>query len=222
VTRPDTKELILDAAEAVFAERGYAEASMRSITRAAGVNLAAVHYHFGSKVGLFQAVLERRVGDLNAERLRLLDETEARHGRPAPLAEVLEALIGPPLRRCASGDEGWARFTRVMGRAMAEPGEQMAALREVFREVQQRFFPALQAGLPHLEEADFFWRLNFLMGSMCHHMTDPLRVRLLSDGRCDPENPEEGLRQLLAFAIGGFLAPSAARPAATPRTGRAP
>jgi len=206
VARTDTKELILDAAEAVFAERGYAAASMRAITGEATVNLAAVHYHFGSKVGLFQAVLERRVRDLNDERLRLLDEAEARSGTPVPLEAVLEALLGPPMLRCSSRDEGWARFTRVMGRAMSEAGEHVAAIQEVFRAVQHRFVPALRAALPHLDEREFYWRLSFLVGSMCHHMANPARIELLSAGACAGETPEEALRQLVAFAAGGFRA----------------
>ena len=91
----DTKIRILDAAESLFAEHGFAATSLRAITRHANVNLAAVHYHFGSKEGLVEAVFSRRLGPLNQERLELLDAVEARGGE---LEDVLRALIGPALR----------------------------------------------------------------------------------------------------------------------------
>ena len=78
-----TRESILDTAEALFAQQGHDGTSMRQITGAAGVNLASVNYHFGSKESLVQAVLKRRLAVLNSERMRLLDELEARRGQAA-------------------------------------------------------------------------------------------------------------------------------------------
>src|SRR4030095_1134131 len=67
-----TKDKILDAAEALFMEHGFEATTLRQITAAASVNLAAVHYHFGSKEELFEAVLTRRLDPMNQERLLLL------------------------------------------------------------------------------------------------------------------------------------------------------
>ena len=74
----DTKESILDAAEKLFAERGFSGTSLRTITAAARVNLAAVNYHFGSKDALIEAVLARRVRPMNAERVARLDRARAK------------------------------------------------------------------------------------------------------------------------------------------------
>ena len=73
----ETKVQILDAAEQLFADDGFAKTSLRSIVSAAGVNLAAINYHFGTKEGLIRAVLERRMNPLADERLKRLDECEA-------------------------------------------------------------------------------------------------------------------------------------------------
>ena len=75
----DTKEKILDTAERLIGERGYAATSLRHIIAQAGVNLAAVHYHFGSKEGLLDAVVERKAAPVNQARLAWLErvETEA-------------------------------------------------------------------------------------------------------------------------------------------------
>ena len=63
-----TKERILGAAEVLFAQRGFDGASLRQLTAAAGVNLAAVNYHFGSKDRLVEEVFRRRLDELNSRR----------------------------------------------------------------------------------------------------------------------------------------------------------
>src|SRR3546814_17821279 len=94
-----TREAILDTAETLFAQQGHDGTSMRQITSEAGVNLAAVNYHFGSKEALVQAVLKRRLAILNQERLRLLDDlaTQAAREPPKP-APIFNALLGTLLR----------------------------------------------------------------------------------------------------------------------------
>src|SRR5437899_12857181 len=91
-----TKDRILDAAESLFMEHGFEATSLRSITAAAGVNLAAVNYHFGSKEELFQSVLTRRLDPMNHARLALLTRLE---GEAAPHAlscdKILTALFVP-------------------------------------------------------------------------------------------------------------------------------
>ena len=91
-----TSERILDVAERLFAERGFAGTSLRALTSAARVNVAAVQYHFGGKQALFMAVIDRRVAPVQQRRLKLLDELEARlDGRPPELEAVLHTLIAP-------------------------------------------------------------------------------------------------------------------------------
>ena len=96
----DTKERILDAAEELFAESSYDSTSLRGVTRAADVNLAAVHYHFGSKQALYEAVVTRRVSDVNRDRLERLAALErAAGGGSIPIEALVEALIaGEPGR----------------------------------------------------------------------------------------------------------------------------
>ena len=98
-----TKDRILDAAESLFMEHGFEATSLRSITAAADVNLAAVNYHFGSKEELFQAVLTRRLDPMNQERLDLLTALER---EAAPDACRLRA---DPVRDVRAGAEARAR-----------------------------------------------------------------------------------------------------------------
>lgn len=204
---PDTQSRILDAAEELFAQHGYDATSLRAVTREAEVNLAAVHYHFGGKVKLFQALIERRVGHINRERLAMLDEVEVRAGGGAPdLEEVLAAFLAPALRLAGNQDEGHARFMRIIGRAVSTTGEHVRAIMPVFQRIIERFVPAFARCLPHLELTDVQWRFHFLLGSMAMHMVDPQRIQIATEGRCASEDPEEVLRQLIAHAAGAFRA----------------
>jgi AcrR family transcriptional regulator len=103
----NTKERILDTAERLFAEHGYAATSLRSIIAEAGVNLAAVHYHFHSKEALLEAVILRRSKPANAERLALLGEFEKQAGeKPVPLESVIEAFVAPTFRMSRDPQSG--------------------------------------------------------------------------------------------------------------------
>src|SRR3954463_2779426 len=121
-TSADTKTRILDAAERLFVEHGFEATSLRSLPTAAGVTLAAVNYHFGSKEELFQAVLTRRLDPMNQERIDLLARVEREAAGPALACEKL--LCAMPRRALppARGEKrGGKDFLRLVGRAYADP-----------------------------------------------------------------------------------------------------
>src|SRR5512143_3976610 len=98
-TKAETKDRILDAAERLFAEHGFDATSLRMITAAAGVNLAAVNYHFRSKDSLIEAVFGRRIGPVNKERLEMLTAAEKAAGSdPLSLEAVVRAFVEPVVR----------------------------------------------------------------------------------------------------------------------------
>src|SRR4051794_41451328 len=98
-THAATKAAVFNAAERLFALHGFQNVSVRDITAEAGVNLASVNYHFGSKDALLFEIFRRRTGELNRERARMLHEANDRHDGKPPVREILEALFAPPLRR---------------------------------------------------------------------------------------------------------------------------
>jgi AcrR family transcriptional regulator len=211
VTEQDTKQRLLDAAERLFAEVGYEQASMRALTTAAGVNLAAANYHFGSKAGLLQAVLRRRVGPVNAARMAALDALDACGGTPT-VEDVLSAFLRPVVH-CAEVFEGGpdSTFRRCIGRLTSMPGEHSALIGQVFQEVVERTLRALGEALPHLPEEDLHWRFQFTLGGLLTVISDPERMHMISGGRCDPNDADAFLDQLLAFSVGAFRAPATAR-----------
>jgi len=209
MTQIATKDRILDAAETLFARDGYVATSLRAITVEAEANVAAIHYHFGSKQSLLEALFKRRVAAINDERIGRLDAAEKGGAGTPSLDEVLRIFLEPALRRLGSDDTGWTRFTRVMGRVLGETGDHVHAIQQVFSEVRMRFVPALKRALPHLSPEDIAWRMHFLIGTMSFLLADPARLSIMTNGRCDASDSEQALAQMLAFVHGGFASPAA-------------
>jgi len=161
----DTRQRLLDAAEALFAEHGFAETSLRAITTQARANLAAVHYHFGSKDELLRAVFARRLQALNEERLARLTALET-GGGPVTVETVLAAFIEPSLQLRGDGVQG-EQFTRLLGRAQIEASEALRDfLRDQYAPVLERFQRTLVRLLPELSPGEIRWRLYFIVGAL--------------------------------------------------------
>lgn len=219
--RSSTPGRILDAAERLFAERGIRGASLRAITDEARVNLAAVHYHFGSKDALVLAVFRRRLVAVNRERLRLLDAAETAGSREGPALEaIVEALLAPVLRLVRDAGDGGRHFARLMGRSVMDPDADLhQKLFAEFGPVLERFEAAFQRALPCLPPAEILWRMFFTIGAMAYTAAAPGFLAKVTGGRCDPTDVEATTRRLVAFASNAFLAPVASVPAAAGREG---
>ncbi|HEV7517383.1 MAG TPA: TetR/AcrR family transcriptional regulator [Thermoanaerobaculia bacterium] len=208
-----TRESLMDAAESLFSERGIQAASLRAITERAGANLAAVHYHFGSKQGLVRAVFSRRLAPLNAERLRRLALCEAPGGSAGNMGSVgsvegvLHAFLAPVLEMAREASHG--AFGRLMGRAFMEPDEEIREiLIEQFSEVFNRFTGALARLLPELPEREILWRFHFVAGALGHTVACGPLIERLSEGRCSMSGTEGAADHLVTFLAAGLRAPA--------------
>lgn len=218
----DTKEQILDVAERLFADRGFHATALRDITSEAGVNLASVNYHFGSKEALLAAVLERRLSPINARRLELLDAIEAAAGNGAPNAEdVIRAFLSPPFQKRHEWGAGGDNFLRLVGRIHSETNEQFrATFFQQFNEVFRRFGQALQRALPHLDASDVGWRMLFLVGSMA--LTMAWGNSFASIGPGSTKDVEDVLESLIQYTAAGMASPvPIGVPVGQAQTGRA-
>lgn len=208
-----TRESILDTAEALFAQQGHDGTSMRQITAAAGVNLASVNYHFGSKESLVQAVLKRRLEVLNRERLRLLDELETQaEGRPLKPSQIVDAFFGTLLRLAADPAQAGSTFLPLLERTMTDPSDFIRALfAEEYADVLERYRNALFAALPDVPRAEIMWRFQFMLGATSYAIigTDLLRsvTGWTIDDAEQPDNPNLLLPRLMSFLLGGLRSP---------------
>lgn len=180
----DTKERLLDAAEHVFAEKGFEGTSVRAVTQAAGAAVSAANYHFGSKQELLRAVLRRRIEPLNRARLERLAALEARLEGEAPSVEqVVEALVRPAFELRASnlGGDGRAFMRHVAARLFADPPPELASLKaELMADVNERFTAALAQALPGGGVGRHAVALQLTAGLMVHVLS----------GQVDPESAE--------------------------------
>jgi AcrR family transcriptional regulator len=213
----DTKGRILAAAEGLFAEQGYAATSLRHIIAQAGVNLAAIHYHFGSKEDLLDQLVSTFADPVNRARVALLERYEAEaHGAALPVEKILEAFFLPAAQLATTG------AIKLMGRLYGE-GLMPAIVERHFKPTGKRFVTALRRTLAYLPDEEFFWRIDFMIGAMAHAMmggrvfgaeTAPVRSNGGGAAGRDTVDISPGSRAarhlacLVAFLAAGFRAPA--------------
>jgi AcrR family transcriptional regulator len=201
--RSDTKDRILNAAERLFAELGFEGTSLRKITTAAGVNLAAVNYHFQSKDQLIQALVVRNIVPVNLVRFQLLDRIEAEHAAgPLPLDDVVEAFIAPMLiirgRPCVP---------RLLGMLFSQPADFVTkTMTPAVQEVIDRFRPALMRALPGARLPDVALGMHFAIGSMAHFLVAGKMLAAISGGQMN--EPDSGLilKRMVRYVSAGLRA----------------
>lgn len=209
----DTRERILDVAEKLFMANGYDGTSMRQITGAAGVNLAAVNYHFGSKESLMQEVFRRRLDWLNGERLRVLDEMERKAGgKPLRPSQIVDGFFGTLLRMAEDESRGGITFLRLLGRTLTEPSDFIRTfLAKEYSEVLERYKTALFKALPDVPKAEIVWRFHFMLGATSYAIAGTDALRLVTDWQIEDDDAADRLDRLLprlmSFLLGGLRAP---------------
>ncbi len=206
----DTRLRILEAAEALFVEHGLEATSMRMITSAAGVNLAAVNYHFGTKDSLIQEVFRRRIAELNRLRLLALDEVQAAardQGGEVRPSQVLTAFFRPVLEMASDAEHGGHNFMRLLGRTYTEPNAFVRQfLAEEYAETLDRFMAALYASLPGVPREEILWRFHFMMGATSYAIAGTDALQLFA-GAFDDADPSRLMPRLMSFLLGGLRAP---------------
>lgn len=208
----ETRRRILDVAERLFMEFGYDATSTRMVTSEAKVNLAAVNYHFGSKEGLMQTVLRRRLQILNEERMRVLDEAEAAAGgKPLKPSLIVDGYFGTLLRMAEDESKGGRTFQRLIGRSMTEPATFIRTfLAAEYADVVERYKAALFKALPNVPRAEIVWRFHFMLGATSYAIAGTDALELVTDWQVNEDEAtrsEKLLPRLMSFLLGGLRAP---------------
>jgi AcrR family transcriptional regulator len=178
---------------------------VRDITAQAGVNLASVNYHFGSKDALLFQIFRRRTSELNRERARMLHMANDRHGGRPPVREILEALFAPPLRWSDPANDRRVSMQFILRARSEGTAEMREALQHDVSHLE-RFAEALLAARPELPRDSVYWRLHFCLG-MVHNnrFAEFDRLSHLSGGLTAQTDSTSLLGRMLDFAEAGFL-----------------
>jgi AcrR family transcriptional regulator len=201
-----TKAAVFASAERLFALHGFQNVSVRDITADAGVNLASVNYHFGSKDALLFEIFRRRTAELNRERARMLHEANDRHAGDPPVREILEALFAPPLRWADPANDRQISVQFII-RSRSEGTAEMRDVLQNDVSHLERFANALIKARPELAREDVYWRLHFCLG-MAHNnrFVEFDRLHHLSGGLTREGDAQALLQRMLDFAEAGFQA----------------
>ena len=206
-----TRERLLRSAERLFAERGCHATSVRDLAAKAGVNLAAVCYHFGSKQRLLVEALARQIRPLNARRLAALEAVLAAASPPA-LEAILDAFSRALVEEALSDTGRARRLHRLLSRAFAEADE-VAELcfREELLPVALRFLGAVRKARPGLSAERATLGLVLYAGCTVQVLRWAAQPPLPELRTALPETPQDFvLGSLVAFGVAGFDALGAA------------
>ena len=202
-----TRERLLQAAETLFAERGFEATTLRELSTLAGGNLAAIHYHFGSKEALLESIFAARAAPIAERRLALLAACPRNEAGQLALEDIIEAFLRPGWELGTDAGQS-PPFMRLRARIAIEQKDVMRTmLSRAFDASSRRFIEELAIALPTLPRSELYWRFHFLLGVMNYSMANPGRIQSLTDDACDPGDLREMLPRAVAFAALGFRGP---------------
>lgn len=174
----ETQRKVLDAAEKLFAMKGFDGTSIRDIAAEAEVTPALVTFHGGPKDDLLETVVERRAEALSALRNARLDAVQDA-GTPSVRA-ILEAFVLPYLEKAAGADAQWLYYARLI--AIVSADERWASVtRRCFDPTGQRFAAAMAGCLPGVPPREVAAGFVFTVSAMLSLCTSQWRVDALAE-----------------------------------------
>jgi AcrR family transcriptional regulator len=198
----DTKEQIISVAERLFAERGFAGTTLRNVIGEADVNLAAVHYHFGSKEELFRAVVKQIARPIVEQELALLKQLQT-GGRVPTVEAILTALLKPSLEFLAQDKELLLVHAQFMGRCWAEPEPLKSIVAAEFAASMEACLDVLQRALPDRSRSQLSWKFNLVIAALIRVQSEAGQPLALIQST-DPEAIQSAIEQLVKFLSPGL------------------
>lgn len=209
--RASSKDKILNAAERLFARAGVDAVSMRQILTEAGVNVASIRYHFGSKDDLLLALAARQFPRVVERQLELLRDCAEGPGRPPLIEQIVEAFVRPALEWRGAADSTYGQ--RMIAALSFQGGElQKRIYLEHFHAADAEFIERLRAALPEASPEAVYWRYASLISAVIYTLAGIGRIQYLSRGLYDPTDVERSIRETVRFYSGAFEAPTQADP----------
>jgi AcrR family transcriptional regulator len=203
VNNSPTQERILAAAEALFADAGYEGTSIRQIALQAGVPVALISYHFGSKLGLYRRVFESHAPTLVAERRAGLALAALEQDRDRRLVAIVRAVLVPMLGLRTA--EGRQSLGRLLAREVSDPRSiERRIIQDLLDPIAAAVTDLLRATLPERSAAEIHWAYQMMIATMTFIMIDAGRIQRISGGACDPEDVDATIQHVIPLILDGF------------------
>lgn len=201
---PDVRDAILNAAESLFSGHGFYGVTTRQVAAEAGVDTALIHYYFGSKRELFDAVFARRAEIVNQMRLDAMADYRAAHAGALSVEGVIESFVDPLIQLSMTDDPGWTNYFRLVALVNNTPAWGGETMHRFFDPVVRQLVENLKAAMPHAEMRDLYWCYQFLTGAMMLALSETGRIDQLSDGLCRSTDLQAVRERLYAYCAAGI------------------
>lgn len=203
--RAESYEKILDAAEYLFSKHGWHGVTLRDVARRVGVHFSLLHYYFGDKPTLFEAVFARRVDVTVGRKMEALDRYEAEAGDSPTLEGALRAFLDTDLELYFRGGEHWMNYATFVSSVSNTP-EGAALMDKHFDPVVLRLISILKRAMPRVPDEDVFWGFHFITGSLLHTLARTGRIDRLSGGLCKSDDFHAVKQRMAKFMAAGLAA----------------
>ena len=174
--------LILDCAEAEFAEKGYNGTTLASVAELADVDTSLMRYYFGDKERLFEAVFMRRAPASNAVRQKAMAEYRASAGDKMTLEGIVDTFTRPTFELGAN-DEGWRNYFAIVAYVSTSRGVLRTLMTRAFDHVSYEMIADMKRVIPHAREEDLYWAYFFMSGLYTFSLGQTERINVLSKGK---------------------------------------
>ena len=201
-----TAARILDAAEQLFARRGYYGVSIREVAAASATELSLTRYHFGSKDELFRLVIERRAKPITQATFCALKNAVAANGDDPLSAETIVRTFITPLARLPSEESGWRYYLKLMihSDTLSDRPDLLKPLREAYKPVFDFYVTELVRGGFPRERAN--WLMYFIHWMIGHMAFEVYELEQLSEGLCSATDHDTLIQRVMSFSVGGAMA----------------
>ncbi len=203
--RAESLEQILDAAEYLFSQHGLHGVTLRDVARRVGVHTTLMHYYFGDKRELFDAVFARRAAVTSARRMAALEQYEADVGDHPTVEGALHAFLDTDLDLYVEGGEGWMNYA-AFGARVSNTKEGAELMDVHFDPVVLKLVGILKKALPDYADEDIFWGYHFVTGALMNTLARTGRIDRLSGGLCHSDDFGAVKQRMAKFMAAGFLA----------------
>lgn len=211
-TEGETQQKIIDAALVLFAEYGIDGVPVRALTSHAGLNVAAIHYHFGGMEAVAEAVFNELSARINKTRISRLEEilVRAKAKRRKPnVAEVVQAFIEPYVDDSAA-TEGQLLAQLIVKHRLSPSPMTEQVIKKHFDPMAKQFVAALHEAVPTVPLSQMYWRYMLLVSTVVLTVSarrSSNRLERLSEGNADGADLNAMRDALVEFVVGGIRAP---------------